>query len=82
MTRTYIGPMVMLGEGAYAGLTAIVGFESFGEDCAVRGYIIDGSVPPPPVPNALGPDRIRRIVDRRPALGLTFDQPPGSEVRT
>ena len=44
-------PMVMTGEGAYEGLTAVVAFEAFYEDCAVRGYIIDGSVPPPPVPS-------------------------------
>ena len=47
--------MVMVGEGAYEGLTAIVAFESFAfspssSSCAVGGYIIDGSVPAPPVP--------------------------------
>ena len=46
----YLGPMVMVGEGAYEGLTAIVAFESFGDDCAVRGYIIEGGVPAAPVP--------------------------------
>ena len=44
--------MVMLGEGAYQGLTAIVVFPAFGEDCAVKGYIIEGSVPASPVPQA------------------------------
>ncbi len=39
----YYGPMMMVGEGAYEGLTAIIAFESFGDDCAVRGYIIDGT---------------------------------------
>jgi hypothetical protein len=47
---TYLGPVVMVGEGAYEGLTAIVAFVAWGEDCAVRGYIIEGSVPAPPVP--------------------------------
>jgi hypothetical protein len=43
-------PMVMVGEGAYEGLTAILGFvEGYGE-CAVTGYIIEGSIPAPPVP--------------------------------
>jgi hypothetical protein len=43
-------PMVMVGEGAYEGLTAILGgVERYGE-CAVTGYIIDGSIPAPPVP--------------------------------
>ena len=42
--------MVMVGEGAYEGLTAIVAFEEFGEGCMVRGYIIEGSVPAPPMP--------------------------------
>jgi hypothetical protein len=43
--------MVMVGEGAYEGLTAIVAREDFwGGGCAVRGYIIDGGIPAPPVP--------------------------------
>jgi hypothetical protein len=43
-------PMVMVGEGAYEGLTAILGFvEGYGE-CAVTGYIIEGSIPAPLVP--------------------------------
>jgi hypothetical protein len=41
-------PLVMVGEGAYEGLTAILrGVEDYGE-CAVSGYIIEGSIPPPP----------------------------------
>jgi hypothetical protein len=43
-------PMVMTGEGAYEGMTAILGFvEGYGE-CAVTGYIIEGGIPAPPVP--------------------------------
>ena len=45
-----VGPIVMVGEGAYEGLTAIIGFEAYGDRCTVRGYIIEGSVPAPPVP--------------------------------
>jgi hypothetical protein len=42
---------VLNGEGAYQGLTA-VGTIGFGATCPnTRGYIIDGSVPAPPVPN-------------------------------
>ena len=45
------GPIVMVGEGAYEGLTAIIGFDSVsGTTCSVRGYIFDGSVPAPPAP--------------------------------
>jgi hypothetical protein len=62
---TASGQMVMVGEGAYEGLTAIVAFESFtfssASSCAVRGYIIDGSVPAPPVPQT---GRSRRRVAR------------------
>ena len=47
---TYVAPLVMTGEGAYEGLTAIVGFVDFWNDCAVTGYIIDGNVPAPPTP--------------------------------
>ena len=47
---TYVAPLVMTGEGAYEGLTAIVGFVDFWNDCAVTGYIINGSVPAPPTP--------------------------------
>jgi hypothetical protein len=47
---TYVAPFVMTGEGAYEGLTAIVGFVDFWNDCAVTGYIINGSVPAPPTP--------------------------------
>jgi hypothetical protein len=47
----YVGPIVMVGEGAYEGLTAIVGFVDWaGDDCTVSGYIIEGSIPAPPVP--------------------------------
>lgn len=42
--------LVMTGEGAYEGLTAIVAFDEFAEGCAVKGYIIDGNFPAPPVP--------------------------------
>ena len=45
---TYVGPMVMTGEGAYEGLTAIIAFDgdTFWEgDCVVSGYIIEGSIP-------------------------------------
>jgi hypothetical protein len=44
--------MVMVGEGAYEGMTAIVAFDpfSFEGSCTVKGYIIEGSVPAPPVP--------------------------------
>jgi hypothetical protein len=46
-----IGPIVMTGEGAYDGLTAVA-MDGFGEaPCPnTRGYIIEGSVPAPPVP--------------------------------
>jgi hypothetical protein len=47
---TYVAPLVMTGEGAYEGLTAIVGFVDIWNDCAVTGYIINGSVPAPPTP--------------------------------
>jgi hypothetical protein len=50
---TYVGPMVMTGEGAYEGLTAIIAFDSdtFWEgDCVVSGYIIEGSIPALPTP--------------------------------
>jgi hypothetical protein len=47
----YLGPMVMVGEGAYEGLTAIVGFVDWnGGDCHISGYIIEGTIPPAPVP--------------------------------
>jgi hypothetical protein len=46
---TYVAPLVMSGEG-YEGLTAIVGFVDIWSDCAVTGYIINGSVPGPPTP--------------------------------
>ena len=43
-------PLVLVGEGAYEGLTAILGgVETYGE-CAVSGYIIDGAIPATPVP--------------------------------
>jgi hypothetical protein len=42
-------PVVMVGEGAYEGLTAILGgTEAY--DCTVSGYIIEGSIPAPPMP--------------------------------
>jgi hypothetical protein len=44
------GTMVMTGEGAYEGLTAIVGFDDSWGDCVVKGYIIEGTIPAPPVP--------------------------------
>jgi hypothetical protein len=46
------GPIVLLGEGAYDGLTA-VGIIGFGEaPCPnTRGHIIEGTVPAPPVPD-------------------------------
>jgi hypothetical protein len=50
---TYVGPMVMTGEGAYEGLTAIIAFDgdTFWEgDCVVSGYIIEGSIPALPTP--------------------------------
>jgi hypothetical protein len=47
---TYVAPLVMTGEGAYEGLTAIVGFVDIWNDCAVTGYIIGGTVPAPPTP--------------------------------
>jgi hypothetical protein len=43
-------PLVMTGEGAYEGLTAIVGFKLEDDECVVRGYIIEGAIPAPPVP--------------------------------
>mgnify|MGYP003545272335 CR=1 FL=1 len=51
-TSCDVGPMVMVGEGAYEGLTAIVAFPDdwAGDDCTVSGYIIEGSIPAPPVP--------------------------------
>jgi hypothetical protein len=43
---------VLIGEGAYEGLSAVAKI-GFGEACPnMRGYIIDGSVPAPPTPNA------------------------------
>jgi hypothetical protein len=47
---TYVGPMVMTGEDAYEGLTAIVGWVDFWNRCEVTGYIIEGGIPAPPVP--------------------------------
>jgi hypothetical protein len=47
---TYVAPLVMTGEGAYEGLTAIVGFVDIWNDCAVTGYIIEGSIPAPLTP--------------------------------
>jgi hypothetical protein len=46
------GPLVVIGEGAYEGLTAVFGIIGFGEaPCPnTRGYIIEGGVPAPPVP--------------------------------
>ena len=44
------GPLVLIGEGAYEGLTAVATVE-FGGPCPnTRGYIIEGGVPAPPVP--------------------------------
>ena len=43
-------PAVLVGEGAYEGLTAILSGVGSYEECAVTGYIIDGSIPAPPVP--------------------------------
>jgi hypothetical protein len=46
-------PFVLIGEGAYEGLTAVgISLDSGGlTPCPnTRGYIIDGTVPPPPVP--------------------------------
>jgi hypothetical protein len=45
------GPVVMTGEGAYEGLAAVA-MIGFGEaPCPnTRGYIVEGSVPAPPVP--------------------------------
>jgi hypothetical protein len=46
------GPLVMVGEGAYEGLTAVAIVAFGGGPCPnTRGYIIDGTVPPPPVPS-------------------------------
>jgi hypothetical protein len=48
--ETLHGPLAMIGEGAYDGLTA-VGIIRFGDVCPnTRGYIIEGSVPAPRVP--------------------------------
>jgi hypothetical protein len=46
------GPYVMVGEGAYEGLTAIFTWPVEG-DC-MRGYIIEGTIPAPPVPQTGG----------------------------
>jgi hypothetical protein len=43
-------PLVLVGEGAYEGLTAILSGVGSYEQCAVTGYIIEGSIPAPPVP--------------------------------
>ena len=44
-----VGPLVMIGEGAYEGLTAVMITD--GEDCPnTQGYIIEDSIPEPPVP--------------------------------
>jgi hypothetical protein len=48
------GPLALIGEGAYEGLTAVATMD-FGGTCSedrpnTRGYIIEGSVPAPPVP--------------------------------
>jgi hypothetical protein len=50
---TYVGPTVMTGEGAYEGLTAIIANDpdTWAESSScVTGYIIEGSIPAPPVP--------------------------------
>jgi hypothetical protein len=47
----YPGPYVMIGEGAYAGLTAILTHSESG--CPnTRGYIFEGTIPAPPVRQA------------------------------
>jgi hypothetical protein len=47
--KTY-APLAMVGEGAYEGLTAVATID-FGGPCPnTRGYIIEGGVPAPPVP--------------------------------
>jgi hypothetical protein len=43
-------PAVLVGEGAYEGLTAILSGVGSHEPCSVTGYIIEGSIPVPPVP--------------------------------
>jgi hypothetical protein len=45
------GPLVLIGEGAYDGLTAVAVIDFAGRPCPnTRGYIIEGGVPAPPVP--------------------------------
>jgi hypothetical protein len=52
--ESFDGNLVMIGEGAYEGLTA-VGIIQFGAACPnTRGYIIEGTIPEPPVPNTGG----------------------------
>lgn len=50
----YVSPMVMTGEGAYEGLTAIVANVDPPDDCTMEGYIIDGTIPPAPEPQTGG----------------------------
>jgi hypothetical protein len=51
---SFDGNLVLIGEGAYDGLTAVT-IINFGAACPnTRGYIIEGSVPAPPVPNTGG----------------------------
>ena len=49
--RTWVAsPYVMVGEGAYEGLTAIYSVDIF--DCGenIRGYVIEGAIPAVPEP--------------------------------
>jgi hypothetical protein len=44
------GPIVLTGEGAYEGLSAVAAINFYGACPNTRGYIIEGGVPAPPVP--------------------------------
>jgi hypothetical protein len=50
--RYYYGPYVMTGEGAYEGLTAIL--VNPDQSNRFTGYIIEGTIPAPPVPQTGG----------------------------
>jgi hypothetical protein len=50
--RYYYGPYVMTGEGAYEGLTAIL--VNPDQSDRFTGYIIEGTIPAPPVPQTGG----------------------------
>jgi hypothetical protein len=50
----YLSPLVMTGEGAYEGLTAILANVDPPNDCTMEGYIIEGTIPAAPEPQTGG----------------------------